>query len=83
MLQLQLQETIASQTEAEKTLASYGVMETEWKNHHERLEEQIKEMEEIVVQRDQELAEHVATKEQLLAELEEKSESFVCVCVCV
>ena len=66
-----------AQREAEQTLASYGEIENELKNLSERQEEKIREMDELVQLRDQEIAEHVASKDQLQVQLEEISESRV------
>ena len=79
MLQAQLDEKVIAQREAEQTLASYGVIENELKELSERQEEKIREMDELVQLRDQEIAEHVASKDQLMAQLEETSESRVCI----
>ena len=77
MLQAQLEEKVIAQREAEQTLASYGEIENELKNLSERQEEKIREMDELVQLRDQEIAEHVASKDQLMVQLEEISESRV------
>lgn len=79
MLQAQLDEKVIAQREAEQTLASYGVIENELKELSERQEEKIREMDELVQLRDQEIAEHVASKDQLMAQLKETSESSVCI----
>lgn len=77
ILRAQLDEKVVAQREAEQTLASYGEIENELKNLSERQEEKIREMGELVQLRDQEIAEHVASKDQLKAQLEETSESNV------
>ena len=66
-----------AQREVEESLASYGEIENELKNLSERQEEKIREMEELVQLRDGEIAEHMANKDQLMAQLEETSESRV------
>ncbi len=80
MLQAQLEEKVIAQREAEHTLASYGEIENELKRLSEKQEEKIVEMDELVQLRDQEIAEHVASKDQLVAQLEETSESSVHIC---
>ena len=77
MLQAQLDEKVIAQREAEQTLASYGVIENELKDLSERQEKKIREMNELVQLRDQEIAEHAASKDQLMSQLKETSESSV------
>ena len=77
LLQAQLEEKVIAQREAEQTLASYGVIENELKELSERQEKKIREMNELVQLRDQEIAEHVASKDQLMSQLKETSESSV------
>ena len=77
MLQAQLDEKVIAQREAEQTLASYGVIENELKELSERQEKKIREMNELVQLRDQEIAKHVASKDQLMSQLTETSESSI------
>lgn len=80
MLQAELQERAAALTEAEQTLASYGEMETEWRTLSEGLEEKVRERDELLTHRDQEVAEHVTQKDQLVAQLQEKGEyMYACI----
>ena len=77
MLQAQLDEKVIAQREAEQTLASYGVIENELKELSERQEKKIREMNELVQLCDQEIAKHVASKDQLMSQLKETSESSI------
>lgn len=66
-----------AQRESEQTIASYAEIENELKNLSDRQEEKISELEELVQLRDGEIAEHVASRDQLMAQLKETSESSV------
>ena len=77
LLQEQLHEKIDALREAEQTLLSYGEMETEWRNHNDTLEEKVKELEEILLHRDQEIAEHVTQVDQLKNQVQERGELIV------
>ena len=72
--QTELQKTLADLSEAKQTVASYTEIESEWRSHSEKQEEKVQEMGEIITQHEQDLSEAITAKEQLLTQLQEKSE---------
>lgn len=74
MLQEQLHAKIDALREAEQTLVSYGEMETEWRNHNENLEEKVKDMEEVLMNRDQDIAKYVVDVDKLEKQVQEKGD---------